>query len=142
MNWQRRARIVIAVGGVAFAIVVAMAVRQRVPAAVSRVTASDPKAVVESIGGHHFGFGPGHEDFDLEYQQLVTYTDGSTKMQGVKVGKDRADGRHFSMSAKEAKVSKDQSDFAFAGDIKIAVSDGMMIHTEHATYKESDGVVR
>ena len=142
MNWQKRARIVIAIGGVAFAVVVAATLRERVPGALSRVTGSDPKAVVESTDGHHFGFGPGHEDFDVEYQHLLTYDDGSTKMQGIKIGKDRADGRHFTMSANEADVSKDQLDFSFAGDVRIAVSDGMLIHTEHATYKKADGMAR
>ena len=141
-TWQKRARIVIAVGGAAFAVVVAMALRQRVPEAVTRVAGSDPKAVVESIDGHHFKFGKGEETLDVQFARLLTLTDGSTKVQDIKVGKDREDGRHFTMSAKEADVSKDELDFSFTGDVQIAVSDGMLVHTEHATYKKVEGMVR
>jgi len=142
MNWQRRARIVIAIGAVAFAIVLFATMRQRVPEAVSRVTTSDPKAVVESSAGFHSGATGSHRDYDVAYDRLLTFQDGSSKMVGIKVGKDREDGRHFTMSAREADVSKDESDFSFTGAVQIAVSDGMMIRTEHATFKKIDGMVR
>jgi hypothetical protein len=50
--WQRRARLLIALGGIAFAIVVAMAFRKRSPhMSTTAVERSDPTAVVESAGG-------------------------------------------------------------------------------------------
>ncbi len=141
-TWQQRARIVIAVGAVAFAIVVFATMRRRVPEVVSRVTSSDPKAVVESSDGFHVGSTGSHRDYSLDYDRQTTYQDGSSKMQNIQVGKDREDGRHFTMSAREADVSKDASDFAFTGAVQIAVSDGMLIRTEHATFKKVDGMVR
>ncbi len=51
-NWQRRARLVIAVAAVAFAVVVAFAFRRRGPTSGSApVARTDPKAVVESATG-------------------------------------------------------------------------------------------
>ena len=142
MNWQKWARLLIAACAIAFAIAVAMRIRPRVAPAVQRVTTSDPKAVVESAGGFSHRDTRDHEDFSIKYQRQVTYTDGSSKMEGVAIDTDRAGGRHFQITANEAGLSKDQADFTFSGHVQIAVSDGMLIRTEHASYKESDATAR
>lgn len=54
-SWQRRARLSIAVGAIAFAGVVAFAFRERpAPAAPEAVPRTDPKAQVESASGVSF----------------------------------------------------------------------------------------
>jgi len=141
MTWQKRARLVIAVGGTAFAVLVALRFRQATPPADVRVATSDPKAVAESAQGIHFRQNRSHEDVSISYQRLTTYTDGSSKLEGVTVKTERANGRQFVITGRDASVSKNESDLSLSGDVHITVSDGMHIRTERATYSDSDGTV-
>src|ERR1700680_3006030 len=93
-QWQRRARLLIAIVAVAFAIVVALAFRKRVPAvAFAPAATADPKAVVESAKGWHTRVNREQEEVLTEYKTFSTYPDGSTKLLGVRVTTVRAGDR-------------------------------------------------
>src|ERR1700693_2970565 len=94
-QWQRSARLVIAIGVVAFAVVVAFAFRKRAPPGLSPTGPADPKAVVESANGWTNRVNREQEEVHTEYQTFSTYPDGSTKMLGVKGTTGRAGGRTF-----------------------------------------------
>jgi len=141
MNWQKRARLVIAVGGVAFAIVVALGFRKGAPVFRVHLATSDPTAVMESSEGVHDRTSKSHEDVAVAFEHLTTYTNGSEKLDGISVTTTRANGRHFKITAKAADVSKNETEFALSGNVRIEVNDGMVIHTERATYTDKDGLV-
>ncbi len=104
-NWQRPARLLIAVAAVAFAVVVAFAFRGRGPTSGSPpVTSTDPKAVAESATGRTIRLNRDQEEVRIEYDKLLTYQDGSAKMLGVKVVTERAGGRTFTIAAKQGDV--------------------------------------
>src|SRR5262245_30814455 len=108
--WQRRARVVIAIGAVAFAIVVAFALKRRVPPqAAAPVPRADPKAVVESAKGFTLQFNREREEIRVDYDKLLTYADGSSKMLGVKVVTERDGGRTFTITGKEGQVGQKES---------------------------------
>ena len=139
MNWQKQARLGVAIGGVAFAVVVALGFRHGTPTGGGHVATSDPKAVVESSQGTHNRTSRSKEDLNVAFQHLTSYSDGSSRLDGIALTTTRANGREFKITAKEARVTKDETEFAFTGDVRIAVSDGMLIHTEHATYADATG---
>jgi LPS export ABC transporter protein LptC len=142
-QWQRRARLLIAIVAVAFAIVVAFAFRKRVPAgAFAPAATADPKAVVESAKGWHTRVNGEQEQVLTEYETFSSYPDGSTKMIGVKVTTRRAGDRTFVITGNQAEVGQNEANISLAGNVHITVSDGMDIRTERATYSESDGMVR
>src|SRR5947209_4060628 len=92
-NWARRLRPLVAVFVVLFAIAVALAFRRRVPTpSPATVNRTDPNAVVESSGGRTIRFNKAREDVSIEYQQQLTYADGSTKLVGVRVVTDERNG--------------------------------------------------
>ena len=142
---NRRARLLIAVFAVAFAVVVAFEFRPR-PAdgvAVPPLARTDVNAVVESTGGRVMRFKREHEDVSVEYDRQLTYADGSTKLLGVKVSTDeRGGGRAFTVTGKEGQVGQNDSVVALNGDVKLVASDGFTAKTEHATYNDGDGLVR
>lgn len=143
-RWQRRARLMVAVFAVAFAVLLAFAVKRRAPAAGSVGTdRTDPNAVVESTSGQSFKFTRAREDVGITYDRLMTYQDGSTRWIGVKVvSAERSGARTFTLSAKEGLVGKDQSLVTMNGDVRLSASDGLTARTEHATYNENEGIVR
>src|ERR1700674_288706 len=117
-QWQRRARLLIAIVGVAFAIVVAFAFRKRAPAGATAPAASgDPKAVVESANGWHNRVNREQEEVLTEYETFRTYPDGSTKMLGVKVTTVRAGGRTFVITGKQADVGQNEANISLAGNV-------------------------
>ena len=143
-KWQRRARLLIAVFTVAFAGVVALEFRPRpVEDVAVPVARTDPNAVVESTSGRVMRFNREHEDLSVEYDRQLTYADGSTKLIGVKISTDdRGGDRAFTVTGKEGQVGQHESVVALNGDVKLVASDGFTAKTEHATYTDSDGLVR
>jgi len=143
-RWQRRARLLVAVFAVGFAVLLVFAFKRRAPVAVPVSTGrTDPNAVVESTSGQSFKFNRAREDVRIEYDRQLTYKDGSTRLIGVKViTTERSGERTFTVSAKEGLVGPNESIITMNGDVHFTASDGLTAKTEHATYGESDGMVR
>jgi LPS export ABC transporter protein LptC len=143
-RWQRRARLVIAVAAVAFAIVVGFALKRRAPQpAVPSAAPTAPGAVVEVTGGRIERFKLSRQDVRVAYERQLTYSDGSTRLMGVTISADeRAGGRSFTVTGKEATVGQNESAILLDGDVRLAASDGMAVHTDHATYSDKDALVR
>lgn len=142
MTWQKWARLLIAIGGVAFAIVVARGFRQGRTVQQGGVSQSDPKALIDAAAGDFDRHNRSHEDFHFEYKRLRGFDDGSSRLDDAVVTTTRASGRQFRISAKEATVSRGETEFEMTGNVRIEVSDGMVIHTEHATYSDKDGLLQ
>lgn len=140
--WQRRLRLVIALGAVALAVVVAFAFQRRAEAPLSPFTRTDPKALVETTGLHKLRFNADKEEVVLEAAGMRAYEDGSTIASDVRVTTTRAGGRTFVLTAKEARVGKDESTYVFEGEVHSTSSDGLSVETDRATYTEADGIVR
>jgi LPS export ABC transporter protein LptC/lipopolysaccharide transport protein LptA len=143
---RKYVRYLVAIFGVAFAVFVAMQLRKREPqaAAPPPVVKTDPKAVAESTGGTETRVNMSRESFKINYERLVTYDDGSMKMFGVKiVAPERGSGgRTFTVTAKQGSVGQKETNFELDGNVELTASDGLVATTDHATYAESDGIVR
>jgi LPS export ABC transporter protein LptC/lipopolysaccharide transport protein LptA len=144
IRWQRRARLFIAGFAVIFAAVVFFAFQRRSPApAAAPDPHMAPGAVLEGTGGHLERFKLSREDLTVDYEKLLTYPDGKTKLGGVKItSTNRSDGRTFIVTGKEAEVHENPTIYAIDGDVRLAASDGLTAKSEHATYAENDGTVR
>ena len=145
MRWQRRARLAIGVFGLAFLVIVALSFKQRTPrASTSPATTSDPKAVFETTQGETKQFKSSREEVQVKYERLRAYEDGTTRLSGVTVTttdreiKDRV----FTITSREGTRAANGSSTALDGAVRLAASDGLVIETEHATYTESDSMVR
>jgi LPS export ABC transporter protein LptC/lipopolysaccharide transport protein LptA len=143
-QWQRRSRFIIAAAAVGFAVAVASRLRTRAPEHPSApVPRSDPKATIESTKIRFSRTNGDHEEVQIRADKYLGYDDGSNKLEGgVTVVTDRANGRTFTIAAKEAEVDKDQVSFTFSGDVQVSASDGMVVRTDRATYTDGDSMVR
>src|SRR5262245_53488392 len=141
-SWQRRARLFTAVAGIAFAVALAFAFRTRQPSAPPVVVErSDPSAVVETAGGRTLRINRDREEIRIEYDKLLTYSDGSTRLQTVTVTTTRGEGT-FVVKGDSAKVGEKESRVELEGHVEITGSEGLVMKTDRATYPESDATVR
>ncbi len=143
MRWRKRLRLLIGVFVVVFAVAVAFAFKKRTPPPPAPIVQTDPGAVLQSTGGRVDRFTFAREAVSVQYDRQLTYSDNTTKMFGVRVvTTERGGGRTFTMTGREGKVGQNESTIALDGDVQVAASDGLTLKTEHATYAESDGIVR
>jgi LPS export ABC transporter protein LptC len=143
-RWQRNARFVIAVFAVIFAVFVARQLKRRDrPASLPPVARTDPGAIVETTGGNMMRFTGNRQDVKLKFQTQLLYPDGTSKLSGVDLVTDERNGeREFTISAREGRLGKGDSAIELDGQVRLVASDGMTAVTEHATYADSDGMVR
>jgi LPS export ABC transporter protein LptC len=143
-RWQRNARFVIAVFAVIFAVVVARQLKRRdAPPGAPPVARTDPGAIMETTGGKTMRFTGNRQDVVLKFQTQLLYEDGTSKMSGVELVTDERNGeREFTVSAKDGRLGKGDSGLELDGHVRLVASDGMTAVTEHATYSDSDGIVR
>lgn len=139
MTWQKKARLVIAVFAVAFAVLVGLTYKKRPVATVEApAPRTDAKAVAESGVGHTFRVKGAEEEVRVDYQRTLTYADKSTKMLGIKVTTER-DHRTFIITGDEGKIGERESIIEILGHVRIEASDGMVVTTERAEYVEAKG---
>lgn len=142
--WQRRARVLTAVFGVAVAVLVARGWKRRAPVPdLPPIVRFDPSAVVEGTGASTARLTGTRETFRLESEHQFTYSDGTAKLTGVKIhAPAREDARAFDLSGDESKVGTNESAIAIDGRVTLKASDGLIVNMDRATYAKSDGVVR
>src|ERR1700682_5431827 len=122
-QWQRNARLVIAMVAVVIAIVVAFAFRKRAPVgAFAPAAPADPKALVESAKGWSTRVNREQEEVRTEFETFSTYPDGSTKLLGVRVTTKRAGERTFVIAGNQADIGPNEADISLAGNVHITVS--------------------
>ena len=117
--WQRRARLVIAVIGIAFAIVVATAFRTRSPQiTTTTIERSDPSALVESAGGRTIRINRDKEEIRIDYEKTLTYADGSNRLEGVTVVTERNGGRVFTIVGEKGQVADKENVISLEGSAR------------------------
>ena len=85
-NWQKLTRWVMAMAFVIGAVAVAFTLKKRVtPQVQAPLTRTDEKAILESAGGHGKRTNKTNADFKIDWQNMLTYEDGSNKLIGLKV---------------------------------------------------------
>src|SRR5882672_1312626 len=110
VRWQRTARLTAALAAVVFAVVLVSALRRRAPVPVQTpVTRTDPKAIVEGARGRTLRLNREHEEISIDYDNILTYSNGATKLVGVTVRTERAGGRVFTIKANESQVGERES---------------------------------
>jgi LPS export ABC transporter protein LptC len=142
MTWHRPARIVVGLIACASAAAAYVTSARRPqaapPPAVERL---DPKAVLESRNAVLQRVKDNEETFEVRADKTFRYEDGSTRQYGVQVAVRRRGGRDFTVSAKEARSSKQGDELELTGDVKLLASDGFQLNVERATYSQETSVV-
>lgn len=143
MRWQRLLRPALAVFAVGFVIVLVLAIRPR-PATQGGpvVERTDPEAVAETEGGVLSVARGAEAHLRVEYARLLTYADGSSRFEDVRVLVPDRNGRDYTIEGQRGQVSGNQSHVDLEGDVRLTGSDGLTVTGEKASYDNGDGMVR
>ncbi len=143
MRWQKRARIGVAIFGIAVAGVVYFAIEEREPPkkapAVVRV---DAAALLEAAGCEINRVSGVRQDFKVTCDRQLAYEDGTSKLFGVRIDVRERQGRDFVITGDEAVANDKSREISLTGRVKLTASDGFELTSGAASFRESDGIVR
>ncbi len=144
LSWQRWLRFGLGLFVVAFAIMLAVSLRHpsRRSAPPPNEAKLDAKAVVQGTKGRLVLSKGSELDVVVDYEQLLTYSDGSSKLTGVNAKLPQRENRDFTVKAREGRVGNNQENIEVEGAVELAASDGLVVHAERATYAKSEAMVR
>jgi LPS export ABC transporter protein LptC len=143
MRWQQRARLGIAIFGIAFAAIVYFAIGERAsPTPAAAPKRIDPTATVETSQGVLDRVSGTKLVFRVNFERNLTYENGATKLIGVRIDVKEREGRDFVITAGEGQASAKQQDLLLSGDVKMSASDGFVLSTATATFNQVEGIVR
>jgi LPS export ABC transporter protein LptC/lipopolysaccharide transport protein LptA len=141
-SWQRRLRLIFALGAVALAIAVAFAFQRRAVSTKDTASGSDPKALVETIGFDQTRQNRDKEDRRIQADVMRAYGDGTARGEKLKVTTVRSGGKTFILTSDRALVGKNESSYELDGNVRLTNSDGLDVRSDRASYLEAEGIVR
>lgn len=143
MSWQKRARAGVGLFAVLFAAGVYFAMGERQKAAPRiAVEREDPTSTLEVMGAILSRFSGSDEDFVVEADSKISYPDGSERSKGLRITIKKRNGRDVTISADEALVGANESTFDLKQNIVLKASDGFELHTDNATFNNTERIVR
>ena len=142
MRWQKRARVVVAMVGIASAIAIYAAMGERTKQTLAPPPQrSDPNAIVESSGNVLQQVRGSKQDYLIEAERQLTYAGGATKLIGVKITVRNRGGRDYVVTGREATAGENQKELQLSGGVTLAASDGFIVHADTATFSEESGLM-
>jgi LPS export ABC transporter protein LptC/lipopolysaccharide transport protein LptA len=142
MRWQKWARLLVAIIGIAAAVVVYATMGERaklIPAIAP--TRIDPKAIIESSGNVVQQVRGTKQDYLIEAERQLTYEGGATKLVGVKITVRNRGGRDYVVTGREAQAGENQKELQLGGGVQLAASDGFIVRADTATFNQDTGVM-
>ncbi|MFI5079299.1 MAG: hypothetical protein ACHQRO_18250, partial [Vicinamibacteria bacterium] len=116
MRWQRILRPALGLFALAFAIWVAVSIRERKPVPASALPGrTDPVAISESTKGSSFIIKGAAQDVRIDYDKLFTYQSGRSRFIGAKIVVTGRAGRDFEIRTNEAEIAENQSQIDLRG---------------------------
>src|SRR5215211_2465619 len=140
--WQRRLRLMFALGAVALAIAVAFAFQRRTESNRDTASTSDPKALVETIAFDQTRQNRDKEEVRIQAAVMRVYGDGTAKAEKLKVTTVRSGGKTFILTSDRALVGKNESSYELDGSVRLTNSDGLDVQSDRASYLEAEGIIR
>jgi lipopolysaccharide transport protein LptA len=102
----------------------------------------DPKAKIVTIAGDFIEYEGARQDLKIFFKQQSTDQNDQTRLSDVKVVASNRSGRDYTITGNEMQVGKDESSFEVKGEVKLETSDGLVAHSEQATYFNTEKIVR
>ncbi len=142
MRWQKRARVVVAIVGIASAIAIYAAMGERTKqTVVPPPQRSDPNSIIESSGNVLQQVRGSRQDYLIEAERQLTYKDGASKSFGVKITIRNRGGRDYVVTGREMQAGEDQRELQLTGGVTLAANDGFIVKAGAETFNQDDGLM-
>jgi len=143
MAWQKRARLGVAIFGIAVAAVVFFAVGEREkPAAAPPPSRLDPAAIMETSECVLKRTTGTRKDFTVTCDRYLAYENETGKLLGPRIEIRERQGRDFLITGAEALLNNKSREIALSNNVRLLASDGFELSTAAATFNEKEGIVR
>src|SRR5918994_6275126 len=143
MRWQKRARLGVAIFGIAFAVVVFFAVGEREkPAAAPPPSRLDPSAIMETSKCVLKRTTGTRKDFTVTCDRYLRYENDTAKLFGARIEVKERQDRDFLITGAEALINYKSREIALTNNVRLQASDGFELSTAAATFNEHEGIVR
>src|SRR6266581_4072434 len=142
MRWQKRARLIVAIIGIAAAVLVYVTMGERtklVPA--TAPVRIDPKAIIESSGNIVQQVRGTRQDYLIEAERQLTYEGGLTKLVGVKITVRNRGGRDYVVTGHEAQAGENQKELQLTGGVQLTSNDGFIVRADTASFSQDSGLM-
>jgi len=142
-SWQKRARVGVAVFGIAVAGLVYRSIREPDARATSApIDRFDPKAILETVGAVLQQVRGTELEYQIESDRSLGYEDGSAKHFNIEITVHKLDGRSFVVTAREALAGPQHVELQLSGEVNLVASDGFQLRTERATFNQNEALAR
>src|SRR2546423_14723986 len=140
MKWQKWARLLAAIVGIAAAVVVYATMGERVKLIPATAPARiDPKAVIESSGNVVQQVRGTRQDYLIEAERQLTYEGGLTKLVGVKITVRNRGGRDYVVTGREAQAGPHPKGLELTRGVPPASNAGFIVTAENPTLRHGTG---
>jgi LPS export ABC transporter protein LptC len=142
MKWQKWARFLVAIIGIAAAVVVYATMGERIrPVPATAPDRIDPKALIESSGNIVQQVRGTRQDYLIEAERQLTYEGGLTKLVGVKITVRNRGGRDYVVTGREAQAGENQKELQLTGGVQLASNDGFIVRADTASFSQDAGLM-
>src|SRR6185295_20273624 len=142
MKWQKPARFMAAIVGIAAAVVVYATMGERTKLIPATAPARlDPKAIIESSGNVVQQVRGTRQDYVIEAERQLTYEGGATKLVGVKITVRNRGGRDYVVTGREAQAGQNQKELQLTGGVQLKASDGFTVRTDNAAFNQDTALM-
>jgi len=132
----------VAVFGIVLGVIVYLSISTRQPAARSVPIVLLEKGKNSETGKGSLERGQTQRDFDIKFEKVITFEDGSTKMVKPTITVQKSDGKTYVVTADEAQAGQHQKEKRLSGHVTMTASDGFEMRTDNATQSEDQGLIR
>ena len=140
IRWQRLARVLVGVVAAAVLVAVALGLRKRQPDSTPSVESrTDLSATVESTGALIVQAKGAQQDFRIEADRQLTYPDGLSRLENMKITALRHGGRDFVITGRHGEMRDGEGVMRFTGAVRVAAA-GIEVVAERALYRHEQGV--
>ncbi len=115
---------------------------RRTPQPPPAVTPLGPTVTARVTGGQAEQTSGKRQDFALDFEEQVQYSDGRTVAKGLVVTVARPAGKSFVITGREGTIGAAQSSVEMTGDVVLKASDGLVAKTGTASYSNGEGILR
>ena len=141
-TWQRRARILIGLTGLCLGAIVLLTLKDRLSIQEPNESLSlNPDLSFHSVDSVVTQVTGERRNLRVEAEQHFAYSDGSSRLDGVRVIVEDESGDQIIITSREGQVGQSEHQVEVTGGVILEASDGFSVHTEQASYDHRSGSV-
>ena len=141
-TWQRKARTVIGLIALCLGVTVFLTLKERSSIETlddlnglnSDLIFHSTKSVVTQVTGEK-------RNLRIEAEQHFAYSDGSSRLEGVRVIVEGENGKDISITSRQGEVGQSEYQLKVIGEVILQASGGLSVVTEQASYDHRNGIV-